>query len=107
VICQIALGPEGLPDWVIFSEKSSKDEAFSSVFSMNHKFQGPRSIWSTYSAMEVGHSRAGVMCSIFKLSLSKENSVPAHLSTCFRHFQQLFKLNSHYYSFKKELMEYP
>ena len=35
-ICQVALGPEGVPDWVIFSEKSYKDEGFQCAFSMTH-----------------------------------------------------------------------
>lgn len=45
VICQVR--PEGLPDWVIFSENSYKDESFRCAFSMNHTSQAPGPKWST------------------------------------------------------------
>lgn len=64
VICQVALGPKGLPDWVIFSEKSYKDERVKCAFSMNHKSQAPRPMGSTCPAMGVGHNKPEVMCGV-------------------------------------------
>lgn len=64
VICQVALGPEGLPDWVIFSEKSSKDEGFRCAFSMNHKLQAAGLMWGTCPPKAVRPNKAGVRCDI-------------------------------------------
>lgn len=47
VICQVDLGPEELPDWVIFSEKRCKAEGFRCAFSMNHKLQASGPKWGT------------------------------------------------------------
>lgn len=68
VICQVALGPEGRPDWVIFSEKNYKDEGFRCAFSMNHKSQAPGPMGSTCPPMRVGQSKARVRCDILRLS---------------------------------------
>lgn len=64
VICQVALGPEGLPDWVIFSEKCYKDEGFRCAFSMNHKSQAPELMEGTCPPKAVRQSEAGVRCDI-------------------------------------------
>lgn len=64
VICQVALGPKGLPDWVIFSEKSYKDERVKCAFSVNHKLQAPRPIQSTCPAVGVGHSKTELILGV-------------------------------------------
>lgn len=93
-ICQMALGPEGLPDWVIFSEKSYKDEGFQCAFSMNHKSRAPEPMWSICPPVGVGHSKDRVRWDI--LGAVKFQRRVLHLwivSARFRYFYQHFRLN--------------
>ena len=95
-ICQMALGLEGLPDWVIFSEKSYKDEGFQCAFSMNHKSRAPGPTSSTCPPVGVGQSKDRVRWDI--LGAVKFQRRVLHLwivSACFRYFYQHFRLNSY------------
>lgn len=60
VICQVALGPEELPDWVIFSEKRCRDEGFRCAFSMNHTSQASGPMRGPCPLMVVGKSNTGI-----------------------------------------------
>lgn len=93
-ICQVALEPKGLPDWVIFPEKSYKDE-FRCAFSTKPKWQAPRPIGSTCLAVGMGHSKTEVTCGVLGLSHLREFN-NRNFSIHFRHFNLLFRENSHY-----------
>lgn len=77
-ICQVALGPEGRPNWVIFSEKGYKDEAFQCAFSMNHKSQASGPMWSTCLPRGGRGKARPWLGGTFPSSVSKASSAPVN-----------------------------
>lgn len=91
-----SLGPEELPDWVIFSEKNCKDEGFRCAFGMNHKSQAPGPMWDTCLLMVVGQSQAEVRCNTLRAVIFPRRIWHLQIfSACFRYFYQTLRLNSY------------
>lgn len=74
-ICQVGLGPEGVPDWVIFSEKwAYKDEGFN-VLSAPCPWT-PRPMGSTCPPVGVGQSKTRVRGRTSLLAVKLQRRVP-------------------------------